>query len=168
MEVRRDDRQSEFWSARWELWNRDAADRRIWRVIYTLDATMPSTSLVGRNLAIVRSAFREQLEEIRAFSHAHTPGTFTQRFSDALATLDLSATDPANLGDIALPAQLSDDAVAMLEAASCAWVFGGMGSWNDMSFEQPVQTEYENVSDGLFNVLHEAIEAAVNSTFLQS
>ena len=52
----------------------------------------------------------------------------------------------------------------MLKAAMSAWVFGGMGSWNDMGFEDAVtQSKYESVSESLFNVINEAIEASTNS-----
>jgi hypothetical protein len=38
----------------------------------------------------------------------------------------------------------------LLFAASHAWVFGGMGSWNDMGFEdKQVQHRYETVSSAL-------------------
>ena len=43
-----------------------------------------------------------------------------------------------------------------------------MGSWNDMSFDGALQIEYENVSETLFDLVHEAIEASVASTFLES
>jgi hypothetical protein len=59
---------------------------------------------------------------------------------------------------------LSDLAASMLKAAQAAWVFGGMGSWNDMGFDGDVQMEYGRLSDSLFNLLNEAIEAAATSS----
>ena len=168
MEVARDDGQSELWSDEWVVWNRNAPKRRIWRVSYRLELTQPRQQYAARNLAVVRTAMRESLEEIRTFSERHTQGAFTQSFAEALDALDDPDAGFAFHGDIALPGQLNADAESLLKAALRAWVFGGMGSWNDMGFDQPVQTEYENVSDRLFDVVHEAIEASVASTYLTS
>jgi len=168
MEVRRDDGQSEFWSSDWNVWNQKAPKRKIWRVAYCLDYTKPSEPHIGRNLAVVRKALRESLTEIQDFSIHHTQGAFTKNFSEALAALDDPLADAVYHEDIALPGQLNEDAESLLKASMRAWVFGGMGSWNDMGFDQPIQTEYENVSDRLFDVVHEAIEASITSTYLAS
>lgn len=168
MEVVRDDGLSELWSSEWGVWDQAAPEGRIWRVDYRLESTRASGPHTGRNLAIVRRAFRESLLEVRDFSERHTQGAFTDHFSDALLVLDDYAADVGYHRDIALPGQLSEDAEALLKAAMRAWVFGGMGTWNDLGFEGTLQTEYENVSDRLFDVVHEAIEAAVTSTYLAS
>jgi hypothetical protein len=166
--VLRDDGITESWSETWHVWDDNAPGQRIWRVSYTLEVTEPRDTYAGRNLAIVKASFRESLEEVLRFSERHTEGVFTSRFAEALAALDDSEADVEYQQDIAMPGQLNTDAKSLLKAASRAWVFGGMGSWNDMAFREPVQTEYENVSDTLFGVVHEAIEASVASTFLES
>jgi hypothetical protein len=162
--VARDDGQSEIWRGDWQVWDRDAPKRRIWRVVYRLEETRPSELSIGRTLPIVRAAFRESIEEAKSFSERHTVGAFTKNFSEALDALDDPSADVGHYRDIALPGQLSDDALALLKASMRAWVFGGMGSWNDMSFEEPARIEYENISDRLFDLTHEAIVVAVNST----
>ena len=63
---------------------------------------------------------------------------------------------------------LTEDATSMLKASMSAWVFGGMGSWNDMGFGGATQQEYEKVSEQLFDVLNEAIGVAASSTVRQS
>jgi hypothetical protein len=60
---------------------------------------------------------------------------------------------------------LSSDAIAILDACQTAWVFGGMGSWNDMGFERGEGDEYNRVSDNLFRLLTDAIPAAANDSF---
>jgi hypothetical protein len=168
MVVLRDDGMSEFWSEDWHVWDQEAPDQRIWRVSYNLEATEPRKAYVGRNLAIVRAALKESLEEVLAFSTRHTEGAFSANFTEALEVLDDSEADVGYHQDIAMPGQLNADAKSLMKASSRAWVFGGMGSWNDMGFEGHLQTEYENVSERLFEIVHEAIEAAVASTFLES
>lgn len=168
MEVVRDDGQSELWASEWGVWDQQAPDRRIWRVDYRLEATKARGPYSGRNLAVVRQAFRESLLEVKAFSERNTQGAFTGHFSEALLALEDCSADVGYHTDIALPGQLNEDAESLMKASMRAWVFGGMGSWNDMGFEGTLQTEYENVSDRLFDVIHEAIEAAVTSTYLAS
>jgi hypothetical protein len=55
----------------------------------------------------------------------------------------------------------------MLDAAQSAWVFGGMGSWNDMSFDGEEQREYEEVSEQLFTAVNNAICVATNESFMK-
>jgi len=168
MQVLRDDGETEIWSSDWRVAERDAPDRRIWHVDYRLDATRPREAYRGRNLTVVRQAMGERLLDARNFSERHTEGTFSQHFAAALTALDDPAADVGYHRDIALPGQLNATAESLLKASMCAWVFGGMGSWNDMSFDEPLQTEYDNVSDGLFEIIHEAIEVAVASSYLAS
>src|SRR5258706_16035148 len=48
----------------------------------------------------------------------------------------------------------------MPRAAMSAWVFGGMGLWNDLGFDGADGQEYERVSETLFTIINEAIEIA--------
>ena len=50
---------------------------------------------------------------------------------------------------------LSFDANRLLQASSRAWVFGGMGSWNDGFGEG----DYQEVTDNLFNTVHKCYVA---------
>jgi hypothetical protein len=54
-----------------------------------------------------------------------------------------------------------EGAKSMLAACQAAWVFGGMGSWNDQGSGE----EYETVSENLFMAIMHAAAAATNSTF---
>ncbi|NOZ12315.1 MAG: hypothetical protein GXO69_01550 [Acidobacteria bacterium] len=107
----------------------------------------------------------QALRDIHSFSMKHDCGGFTQCFADALETLD---SDGKKLHgyhkDLAHPGYLSDQARAILDACQRAWVFGGMGSWNDMWFDGNEQKEYEKVSDRLFKVLNQAISEAANES----
>jgi hypothetical protein len=59
-------------------------------------------------------------------------------------------------------------AIWLLDACQSAWVFGGMGSWNDMAFQGEVQVEYVRMSERLFLTLNEAIQAAANTSCADS
>src|SRR4051794_9885463 len=50
------------------------------------------------------------------------------------------------------------------EASSVSsWVFGGMGSWNDLSFQGPVREQYGRVSEDLYIAALDAQVAATNA-----
>ncbi len=67
--------------------------------------------------------------------------------------------------DELFPSDIIEDKVRhLLAGAFSSWVFGGMGSWNDLSFDEESQKEYEAISDELFNAIHQAIIAGVNNS----
>ena len=43
-------------------------------------------------------------------------------------------------------------AAQLLGAAQSAWVFGGMGSWNDLGFEGEDQALYDRLSEELYRL----------------
>jgi hypothetical protein len=45
-----------------------------------------------------------------------------------------------------------------------AWVFGGMGSWNDQGFDGDDDRIYRELSDHLYDLLNQGICAAANSS----
>ncbi len=56
------------------------------------------------------------------------------------------------------------DARQLLAMASRAWVFGGMGSWNDIGFTDAARNEeYRRVSQELYRAVTDAIRDAANS-----
>jgi beta-lactamase superfamily II metal-dependent hydrolase len=52
----------------------------------------------------------------------------------------------------------------LLLSASKAFVFGGMGSWNDMGFEnEETNKKYNELSTELYNTMNQAIVCAINN-----
>ncbi len=72
---------------------------------------------------------------------------------------------PATEQDLAPSDFVSSQARTLLGACQKSWVFSGMGSWNDMGFDDPEQAEYERVSEQLFNNLNEAIAVGANESY---
>lgn len=164
MEVLNAANRSEYWAARWDVINQNAPDRRIWKVTYALvghERTMPD---FRRSLAVAMADFRKSLVSIHSFSVRENCGGFVDCFANALKALDQPTADVGYHKDLAVRNQLSSDQEAALKASMAAWVFGGMGSWNDMGFDGATQAEYELVSEDLFNVLNEVIEIAASDT----
>jgi hypothetical protein len=165
MEVCRADGRSEFWASRWEVGDQQAKDRRIWRVTYGLVKEAKTADIPQKSTAATTDAFRKSLRAIHSFAERESCEGFAKCFATALQALDHPEIDAGYHKDIAPPGCLDDRAMALLKASMSAWVFGGMGSWNDMGFDGSKQREYESVSESLFTAINEAILTAANSGY---
>jgi hypothetical protein len=157
---------SAVWEGREELGNRDDPEKKIWRVTYGRVAKQLRTELLpGPDLDDMTHRFREVLTDARSFSEAQTyMGAFAAYFTKALSALD-GAVDPAPYFSLAPRGFLPAQAERLLTAAQFAWVFGGMGSWNDVGFKNPEEmARYEQISTRLFSTSKEALAAAANSS----
>ncbi len=109
--------------------------------------------------------FRSALADIHQFSERQNCGGFTAGFSKAIETLDSGGEKRHGYHqDLAPDGCLPPLAMRLLDACQSAWVFGGMGSWNDMAFDGEVQVEYDRTSKQLFLILNEVIQAAANAS----
>ena len=86
---------------------------------------------------------------------------WVRNFENPLSTLH--EFEPI-IPDEFLPAGIyQKDAHQLIIAAFESWVFGGMGSWNDMAFTGTDQERYELLSENLYSNLCNAIISGVNS-----
>jgi hypothetical protein len=157
---------SEFWASRWAVGNKNAPDRKCWRVSYGLVLTARTESRNLQSLKEIKTCLQQTLKDILVFSDAHKSRhfDFSSSFANALIALDDHRVDIGYHKDLYPVGTLTDNAESLLKAAMSAWVFGGMGSWNDMSFKGQEQADYEHLSDNLFSILSEAIEASATSS----
>ena len=156
---------SDVWEPRWELGDADAPDRRIWNVTYGRTTSNyrhmdPAPVDVER----VRVQIDAALAAMTEFAETHGVESFAASFRAGRVAL---ASDGALQPPLDMPAvgRLALPYKRLLAAAQAAWVFGGMGSWNDMSFEGTTQKRYDRLSDDLFMLLNEAVALAASSSF---
>ena len=161
LETLADDGTSGFWLADWQVWNREAPEQRIWRVAYRVIRTSRASRPSWPAVEAATEQLRRALLEIAEFSRRMQCDPFTAAFDTALAALSRSERtgyhrdlDPAGI--------LTEAEARILDAVQSAYVFGGMGSWNDMGFEGAIQSDYERLSEEAFRALNVAIVAAVN------
>jgi hypothetical protein len=156
-----------FWQSRWHVWNQKAPNRKIWRVTYERVAH-GGPGRFEKDLEKVEGKLRSSLEQIHDFAQRNDCKGFTECFERALQSLD-GRVDPsaAYHPDLAPDGLLSAHATRLLEASQRAWVFGGMGSWNDLVFAGETEQAYRSVSGKLFQSLQEAIPAAANDSFAE-
>jgi len=153
------------WLSKWEVWNQDAPDRRIWRVSYGRVPERQSRSEPFIDLGGAVARLRVALQDIYTFSDKHDCGGFTIFFARALKTLDSrGSTLHGYHGDLAPDGCLLPLARCLLDACQTAWVFGGTRSWNDLVFKGPDRAEYDRVSEALFSALNEAVYTGANSS----
>lgn len=151
------------WRSHWQVTKQSAQDRRIWSVTYQ-ESPAPPTPEEVYSSAEIRGELRSALTDAIGFSSAHNMG-FDDYLLKGSETLN-SARPLENFyhADV-VPSGLVDlDNQQILGCCSAAWVFGGMGSWNDVWFEGPDQSDYERVSDRLFNAIMKGVMAATNSS----
>jgi hypothetical protein len=160
---------SDYWESRWNVGDQERKDRRIWRVTYGRTArNRPLTSHQEPDLAAIRSDLDSVLNEIHEFALEQRLDGFANCFERALQ--DLSAESEFNgfHKELANRDLLPLEAIQLLSAAQSAWVFGGMGSWNDLGFDGEVQDRYERLSETLYRVINQAIVAATNRSATQA
>jgi hypothetical protein len=158
---------SDFWEARWQLGDRTREDKKIWRVTYVRFArSQPPIQPEGlEDLERLLRQFDQHLIAIEEFARAHKLANFADLFHSARSRLH---TDPPYSdqyhNDLTRPEFLPVAACKLLAACQDAWVFGGMGSWNDQAFDAATQPRYEELSDKLYQLLNRAIVMAANSS----
>jgi hypothetical protein len=134
---------------------------KIWRSSY-LRQDEPALPPFDADLDGAAQALQSALEDIAAFATAAGADGWTESaFTPALELLDgKRGVDPDRSRLDFKPFVRTPLTGRVLNAAMAAWVFGGMGSWNDQALEP--KEEYERVSGALYAAVHRAIAAAVN------
>lgn len=152
------------WEGRDRVSDKDEPDRKIWTTEYVmLSGRIPELKQSTKSVGEISSALGNTLREIADFAHEIKSDFFAGCFRTALASL--SSDDPLKAlyhADIAALGQFPLDTARLFSATQHGWVFGGMGSWNDMA---PSDPRYAPLSDRLFNELVEAATIIANSTF---
>lgn len=156
----------DFWQSRWLVGDTSRADKKIWNVTYFRIARRPVPPPAGSlDLSALKFRLKASLEDVAGFSRLQKLDNFTRLFENGLSRLE--SRDPLeglDCRDIAPAGFLSLDAAQLIGASEAAWVFGGMGSWNDQFFQGETQTIYERLSEDLYRLVNDSIVAAANST----
>lgn len=151
---------SEWWSGRWEVTQPKHPRQLIWKVTYQGErargARAPVPSLEPATQELARS-----LERIHDFANSEGVEFWVPWFADALKLL--SSPEPAvpDFPDLLPASGYSLRSRQILSAIARGWVFGGMGSWNDIGTSDPAA--YDEVTRTYFDAVMNAAVAAVNA-----
>ena len=158
--------QADYWIGRWEVTNQNAPDNNIWKVTYGRVAEKEKLPQIQNDyLSSYKDKLEDILKQIEAFALKHSLDFWAQSFRNGLEAL--ASNDPIRLTyhkDLLPHEGYSLDAKRLVAASSQAWVFGGMGSWNDLGFEDASEhQEYERLSQELYAAINLCVERGVNS-----
>jgi hypothetical protein len=154
----------ELWYPRWTTGGMDK--RKPWLIEYRGLQVSHSYVIPVQALGLVKANLQAAL--VKAQEFALRPevdlGNFVDCFSSALRMLDSSQPEGAYHPDLLPPSGYGLAARQVLAGATQAYVFGGMGSWNDIGFtDKNLNEEYEKVTRELFEAVKFALLSASNS-----
>jgi hypothetical protein len=148
---------SDFWEAHWEA--PETAEGK-WQVTYARvlqDAEMPEPRMPPPEMVVKK--LQDAFLRASKFAGAHGHESFAEAFKRGFNALK----------DVRWERQIYPPEYAplvyqqLLTAVIEGWVFGGEGSWNEISFEDAeTQQEYDKLSDQLFNFMNLALLVAAN------
>ncbi|HEY2068616.1 MAG TPA: hypothetical protein VGG48_03590 [Rhizomicrobium sp.] len=160
------DGSSSLWESRDTVLDRNDPQRKIWGTTFVEiadDWRRPRPQ--SRGVAAVAEDLRATLTDIASLAQDGGLTEFEAQFRQALVKLDeaypLRGTYHADIADIA---DYTRETRKLFGAVQSAWVFGGMGSWNDIKVAGQ-EARYDGLSEKLFQILVEATVAIGNSTF---
>lgn len=149
----------EMWVPVWEVARKHKKDNRIWRVTYWSVGLIPSPE--QDDVSQAAAELRGALEAIRDFARGEA-SDWVAWFDKALDCLNSDRDIPYH-PDLLPSVGYRRAARRLLASASQAWVFGGMGSWNDIGVEKPKQPQYDACSGRLYRAVIGACCVATNS-----
>lgn len=157
---------AQVWEGFDRLLDRKDPQQKIWANGYLMQGETAPQDFTAEPLTPVADALDAVLVEIEQLAHDMQADNFAECFASARAALKGEAAASAYYDDIVRYSGLSAPAQSVLAAVSHAWVFGGMGSWNDLgASDDEMGKRYERLSAELFGALERAIAAVANSTY---
>lgn len=156
---------SELWEGFDRIGDKDAPDKKIWLSAYVLIGEAASAESFDAGVAAATIDLRDALLTVESVARAMPGAPFADVFVAARATLEGRAQDQPYPLEFLRYTQLKPEVERLLKAAGRAWVFGAMGSWNDVSVEAALKPRYESASRALFSALQRAVLVTANSTY---
>lgn len=156
--------QSDYWAERWQVTRSNDPDQRIWHVSYGRTRHQQRPTRQQPALATATAELRQALLEISVFALRQRLTNWEDIFTNALRILDGQEPTPPFYDQLLAPGTLAPAARQLIFAASQAWVFGGMGSWNDLGFaDEATSQQYEALSAALYAKVLQALLSGSNA-----
>lgn len=156
---------SNYWANRWEVTHQDASDKKIWTVNYGMTVKRQLINNIQFDNEKIKNQLRQTLTEIADFAFRQDLKSWGEQFEKAKLTLESLTPESSYYHKDLIPVdKFSLTAKQIIFSAGSAWVFGGMGSWNDLGFESKEDNEtYNRLSEQLYSIINEAIIAGTNT-----
>lgn len=153
----------ELWYPQWKT---VGSERKSWAVEYRSLMFPYSHIYSTHNLIEIKGHLRSSISQAIDFvKRPDVNAKFWENwFSKSLELMDSLEPIPPFHPDIFPASGFKLEAKQLMAAAMQAYVFGGMGSWNDLGFKNPdTQMTYEEISKKLYEAVKLAIMTASNS-----
>lgn len=152
----------DVWGSHWTPTEAERqADNRIWEVEYTREGEIPPRVLNPLSIPEAGLRLTEALRKAADFADRHDHGHWAEWLTDAGALLQSDSPDTPYFE--ALLPEHGLEHRRLTSATVKAWVFGGMGSWNDVWFEDDVvMQEYQAVTSSLYEAVLISVDAVTN------
>lgn len=156
------DNYSDFWISNWT--HDKNTTEKPWVVTYRKAVSKQATINLQFDLKDIRFNLKKILEEITDFAFKETSENWGQLFEKAKNTLE---NDNPEIDfyhdDLIVVNNYSLENRQLLMSASKAFVFGGMGSWNDLWFEnEEKEKEHSALSRVLYGMMMTSIVSSIN------
>lgn len=126
------------------------------------ESSIPYLEDVVTQLEQSRKGLRDLLKDLSEFAGKFQHSASWADYFDNSRKL-LNGFEPQS-SDEFLPAGIySKEAHQLIQTVFGSWCFGGMGSWNDLSFSGEDQNRYHQLSEKLYTTLCDSLVAGVNS-----
>ena len=153
----------ELW---YPLWKTGGHDKKPWLVEYRSLMFPNSQAIPVQKMSMVKNRLKQAVAQAEKFAKRSdvNASNWATWFTKSLEMLDSSAPTAPFHPDLLPTSGFSLEARQVLASAVQSYVFGGMGSWNDIGFEKPeVQKEYERITKELYDAVKIATVMASNS-----
>lgn len=155
---------SEYWEGFDRVGDKNAADQKIWLSAYVLIGEAIAEK-IEVSISAAAIDLRDALHIIEGVAREIPGAPFADVFVGARDALDGRAQELPYQLDFLRYTELRPEAERLLKAAGRGWVFGAMGSWNDVGVEPGLKRRYESASQTLFSALQRAVLVVANSTY---
>jgi hypothetical protein len=119
---------------------------------------------VARDLNGCRTALTRALKAVQDFAQQQELKYWSKHFRRCLLRLSLEPQPLDDLLELLMVNGLSVPALQLVNAAMASNVFGGMGSWNGLTFEGADAPSYRVLSDRLLSAMRSAYRAGINTS----
>ena len=155
---------SNYWASKWQVTKKDDPEKKIWTVSYATFSEHQKITNMQLDIDKMRSTLFNTLSEIQSFAAVNGQIEWSVEFQNAKEIL--SSDNPvANYyhKDLIPLENFTKEKRQLIFAAASAWVFGGMGSWNDIGFDTQEENEqYEKLSALLYSCIIDSVIGVVN------
>ena len=155
---------SVLWRSFWEVTAKEHDDQKIWNVIYGTDGAHTSGYFSQIDIQSSSIELSNSLNEAIDFASAFDLNGWIPTFEKALNALNSDSPEGDYYHKDLLAGPISIERRRLFYAAAHAWVFGGMGWWNDNAFQSPdTQNKFQRVTSNLYDPVYCAYGAVLNS-----